>query len=455
MTDTPRLLIENPWLGIAAAFAAFLTLFASVLALGRSGAVSSEGTRKIVHAGSGLLTLAFPFLFRDVWPVVLLTASSAALLAAARFVPALRGTLGQAVSGVRRTTLGEIYFPIAVVWLFWMTRGEHALLFVIPILMLTLADATCALIGLRYGLTKYEGASKSVEGSVAFAVVAFFCVHVPLLLWSPVGRLESLLIAATLALVVMLLEGSAWRGLDNLFIPIGGYFLLRVYLTLDADQLAARLVVALALVAVIVFARRSTTLEDDSLVAGAFLCYIAWALMGRWWLVPPLVIFAGYKWLSPVTPDNSRRMHGVPAVLSVWAPAVAWLAAARAWGDATLLFPYTLVFAAHLAMFGVSRLAHQFPAHAVPGLAWRAVATSWAIVLIPYLLAAGVRASSLLALAIALPALGLGAVAFARAQPDIRDARQDARRWIVQAGCAALASVAGWAAWLGATRMFE
>jgi phytol kinase len=455
MNDAPRLLIDNPWLAIAAALAAFLMLFAIVLALGRAGGVSPEGRRKIVHLGSGLLTLAFPFLFRDVWPVALLTVSSGALLAAAKFVPALRGTVGQAVSGVRRTTLGEIYFPIAVVWLFWMTRGEHPLLFIIPILMLTLADATCALIGLRYGLTRYEGASKSVEGSVAFAVVAFFCVHVPLLLWSPVDRIESLLIAATLALVVMLLEGSAWRGLDNLFIPIGGYFLLRVYLTLDADQLAARLIVALALVAAVVVARRNTTLEDDSLVAGAFLCYIAWALMGRWWLVPPVVILAGYRWLSPVTPDNSRRMHGVPAVLSVWAPAVAWLAAARAWGDATLLFPYTLVFAAHLAMFGVSRLAHQFPAHALPGLAWRAIATSWAIVLIPYLLAAGLHLTSLLALALALPALALGAVTFARTQPDIRDARQDARRWVSQAAAAGLASVAGWAAWMGAMRMLE
>jgi phytol kinase len=455
MSDTPALLIADPWLAMGAALAAFLALFVIVQALSRFGGASPEGTRKIMHAGSGLLTLAFPFLFRDVWPVVLLTVLSATLLAAAKFIPALRRAAGHAVSGVKRTTFGEIYFPVAVAWLFWMTRGEHPLLFIIPILMLTLADATCALVGLRYGLTKYEGASKSFEGSVAFAVVAFFCVHVPLLLWSPVGRLESLLIASTLALVVMLLEGSAWRGLDNLFIPVGGYFLLRVYLTLDADQLAARLIVTLALVAVIVAARRSTTLEDDSLVAGAFLCYIAWALMGWLWLLPPVVIFVGYKWLSPVTADNSRRMHGVPAVLSVWAPAVAWLVIARARTDATLLLPFTLVFAAHLAMFGVSRLAHQFPARPLAGLTARAAATSWTIVLIPYLLALGFHRASVLAVAVALPAIAAGTVAFAGLQPDIRDARQDARRWVVQAGTAALASVAGWAAWLGAMRMLE
>jgi phytol kinase len=324
---------------------------------------------------------------------------------------------------------------------------------VIPILMLTLADATCALVGLRYGLTRYEGASKSFEGSIAFAVVAFFCVHVPLLLWSPVGRLESLLIAGTLALVVMLLEGSAWRGLDNLFIPIGGYFLLRVYLGLDADQLAARFLMTLVLVVMVVAARRSTTLEDDSLVAAAFLCYITWALMGWRWLVPPIAIFVAYRWLSPVTEDNSRRMHGVPAVLSIWAAAVAWLSLAHATGDPELLFPFTLVFAAHLAMFGVSRLAHQYPARSVTDVSVRAVFASWAVVLLPYLLTAGFHPRSGLALAVAVPALAAGAVAFVWSQPDIRDARQDARRWITQAGAAALASAVGWGLWLGAMRL--
>ena len=75
----------------------------------------------------------------------------------------------------------------------------------------------------------------------------------------------------------------------------------------------------------------------------------------------PLAIVVGYAWLSPPTPDNSRRMHGVPAVLSVWAAAIGWLALARTSGGEAMLFPYTVVFGAHLAMFGTSRLASQFP----------------------------------------------------------------------------------------------
>ena len=447
MTRILPWLLGHPWIAIAVSLAAFAVLFAAAQWLARFGIVGPEGTRKIVHAGSGVLTLAFPFIFREAWPVFLLTLSSASLLALAKFVPGLRRSMGGAVSGVARTTLGEIYFPVSVAWLFWLTHGQDPLLFVVPILMLTFADATGALVGLRYGLTKYEGANKSLEGSIAFVAVAFLCVHVPILLWEPVGRLEALLIAATLALVVMLLEGSAWRGLDNLFIPLGGYFLLRVYLTLDAAQLAARLAVTSALVVFIVAERRRTTLEDDSLVAGAFLCYLAWALMGWRWIVPPFVIFIAYRWLSPVTADNSRRMHGVPAVLSVWAPAVAWLALAHRLADRSLLFPFTLVFAVHLSMFGISRLAYQYASRPLGPLVGRAVAVSCAFVLIPYVVTAGPGAAVWMALAAAIPAVLAGTLAFVAAQPDIRHARQDARRWVGQSATAMLASVAGWAAW--------
>ena len=253
--------------------------------------------------------------------------------------------------------------------------------------MLTFADATCALVGTRYGMTRYLGASKSLEGSVAFVVVAFFCVHVPLLLWSDVGRAESLLIAATLALLVMLLEGSAWRGLDNLFIPIGGYFLLRAYLSLDAAALLPRLLVTVALVILIVLVRRRTTLEDDSLVAGAFLCYVAWAVMGWRWLSAPLAIGVGYRWLSPPTPDNSRRMHDVPGG-AFGLGGRHRLADARAherWrGDAVSVHRSCSARTSRCSACRGSPF--SFRTAPLPSLFWRAVVTSWVIVMVPYVL---------------------------------------------------------------------
>jgi phytol kinase len=441
-------LVLHPWIGCAAALGGFALLYGVLRLASRRTGIRPEVTRKLLHAGSGALTLPFPFLFHDLRPVLLLTASSAAFVFAIKSAPTLRARFGGVADRVERSTLGELYFPISVALLFALTRGRHPLLFVIPILMLTLADATSALVGGRYGLTRYIGNDKSLEGSIAFVVVAFFCVHVPLLLWSDVGRAESLLIAATLALLAMLLEGSAWRGLDNLFVPIGGYFLLRADVTLDAGSLVARFVVTVLLVVAVVATRQRTTLEDDSLVAGAFMCYVAWALMGWRWLVPPIAIFAGYAWVSPPTPENSRRIHEVPAVLSVWAAAVGWLALAHLTGRAAMLLPYTIVFATHLAMFGISRLASQFPERAIAPLFGRAVITSWIVVMMPFLATSGVTPGSVAGAAVGAGAIALGTIAFTRLQPEIRDVPLTRRRWTCQAGAAAAASLAAWTALL-------
>jgi len=199
------------------------------------------------------------------------------------------------------------------------------------------------------------------------------------------------------------------------------------------------------LVALVVLARRRTTLEDDSLLAGAFLCYVAWAVMGWPWLIGPLAIIIGYRWLSPETPDNSRRMHAVPVVLSVWAPAIGWLALARASGEASMLFPYTVVFGAHLAMFGTARLAVQFPDTPLATLFWRAVVMSWTIVIVPYLAVTGAAASNLVSAAGAIGAIAVGAAIFVRVEPAIRQAPQTARRWLYQSVAATLASAGAWA----------
>jgi phytol kinase len=445
VTGVLAALAGNTWAAIAVALIGFLVLLGSVQLFARATGARPETTRKMFHCGSGVLTLAFPFLFHEMWPVLLLTGASALLVLGIKFLPAFRSRLGHVANRVERTTLGEVYFPIAIAWLFWLTRGSDPLLFVIPVLMLTFADAASAIIGIRYGMTRYVGASKSFEGSITFLVVGFLCVHVPLLLWSSVGRTESLLIAATLALLVMLLEGSAWRGLDNLFIPIGGFFLLRAFLPLDAAALLPRLLVTVGLVVLIVSARTKTTLEDDSLVAGAFLSYLAWALMGWQWLIGPLAILAGYRWLSPPTPENSRRMHSVPVMLSIWAAAILWLTVANAIGDRAMLFPYTVVFAAHLAMFGTTRLASQFRSTSMPLLFGQAVVTAWAIVMVPYVLATGLGRANLASAGGAIGAIAIGTAIFVSTEPSIRNAAQTTRRWLYQAVAAGIASGAAWA----------
>jgi phytol kinase len=446
-------LAATPWLAIGVFLAAFLALVAGLILLHRLRSPHPEITRKLLHTGSGLLTMSFPFLFRELWPVLLLAGGSAAVVGALKLLPAARRHSGRMVDAVGRTTLGEIYFPIAVAVVFWLALGHSPLLFCVPILVLTLADATGALIGVRYGTVHYEGAAKSLEGSVAFVVVAFFCIHVPLLLWGEVGRLESLLISLTMALIVMLLEGSAWRGLDNLFIPIGGFFLLRAYLPMSGPELVPRLLVTLALLAAVALARRKTTLLDDSLLAGAFLCYVTWALAGWRWLVPPAVLFVAYAWISPRTPDNSRRVHAVGAILAVWAPAVAWLTLAHLGGRPALVYPFALVFACHLGIFGLSRLAHDYRDRPLGGLAAEAIVKSWAFVLVPYAVVEGQSARNLVLAALGIVAITGAVVVFVAGEVHMRDVPVTRIRWLRQGLSAAAGSVLGWLAMAAVDRL--
>jgi phytol kinase len=432
--------------------AAFVLLLGGLRWFQRQYSPHPELPRKILHAGSGLLTLSFPFLFDRLWPVLLLTGGSASLIAAIKFLKPLRKPLGGVVDGVSRTTLGEIYFPISVAVVFWLSLGRSPLLFCVPILVLTLADATGALVGLRYGQTRFEGASKSVEGSIAFLIVAFLCIHIPLLLWTTTGRAETLLIAFTMALLVMLLEGSAWRGLDNLFIPIGGFFLLQAYLPLELYELSRRFVVTLILVMVVLISRRSTTMLDDSLLAGAFLCYVTWALAGWRWIVPPAIGFMGFSLYSPDAPNDGRRFHTVAAMLSIWTAAIAWLVLALWLGEPALLSPFTLVFATHVAIFSLSRTAHIQPTHSLTTLAASAVLRSWLMLLLPFVATTALTArGAMLALWGGIAVIA-GVALFTQVELAIRDAPQTLARWTRQTLCAAAASIVGWLGMAGLDR---
>ena len=432
--------------------AAFVLLLGGLRWFQRQYSPHPELPRKILHAGSGLLTLSFPFLFDRLWPVLLLTSGSASLIAAIKYLKPLRKPLGGVVDGVSRTTLGEIYFPISVAVVFWLSLGRSPLLFCVPILVLTLADATGALVGLRYGQTRFEGASKSVEGSIAFLIVAFLCIHIPLLLWTTTGRAETLLIAFTMALLVMLLEGSAWRGLDNLFIPIGGFFLLQAYLPLELYELSRRFVVTLILVMVVLISRRSTTMLDDSLLAGAFLCYVTWALAGWRWIVPPAIGFMGFSLYSPDAPNDGRRFHTVAAMLSIWTAAIAWLVLALWLGEPALLYPFTLVFATHVAIFSLSRTAHIQPTHSLTTLAASAVLRSWLMLLLPFVATTAVTArGAMLALWGGIAVIA-GVALFTQVELAIRDAPQTLARWTRQTLCAAAASIVGWLGMAGLDR---
>jgi len=224
----------SPWLGIAAALAALGLWFTIGNLLAKVPAVSAELARKFVHVTMGLTCLTFPWIFSEPWPVFVVAGLALCALTLLKSSAA-----GACIHGVERKSQGEIHFTLGIAILFWRSGGDP-LLFCVPTLILTIADAAGALVGLRYGKTSITS-HKSAEGSAIFFLVAFVSAIVPLLLFSEIGRVELLVISLTLATMVMLVEAISIRGLDNLLIPLGGYYLLSEYMKMDATTMLGRL----------------------------------------------------------------------------------------------------------------------------------------------------------------------------------------------------------------------
>jgi phytol kinase len=301
-------------------------------------------------------------------------------------------------------------------------------------LTLTLADTVAALIGVAYGQNKYgtTGEMKSVEGSLAFFIVAFLSTGVPLLLFTDTGRAEAILIGMTFGALVMLLEAIAWRGLDNLFIPFGGFLLLRAYLQLDPTALLARFVATVALLGLVIGLRRRRTLDDYALVAGVLVGYVAWAAGGWRWLVPPVVLFAAYPVLWPRRAQLRERPHDITAVFSVTATGMLWLLLTVVLKRTDLYYPYTLGYAANLCFIGITwyRNVRRTASSAEAVMASAAVA--WIAFFTPYVAIVGLTQSTLISAGLALAPLVLAGFALTLAVPDDRRRPSAEYPWTTQ-----------------------
>ena len=405
------------WLFAGAIAGSLLLVLVALRALGKWKSIDSEVLRKGMHVALGASALAYPWLFRSILPPLVIAGLTLTVLLLLRYAPSARRELGGVVHGVHRSSEGDLWFPVSVALVFWLARG-NPVLYVVPVLTLTIADAFAALVGSRYGRMRYdtmEGDRKSAEGSIAFFLIAFFATHVPLLMFTTVGRTESLLIGLTFGFLVMLLEAVSWRGLDNLFIPVGGFFLLQSYMPMPARALSVVLVMTVAIFVVVIALRRRRTLSDGAALAAVLIGYLTWTIGGWRWIVPPLVFFLSYTALWPRVELVRSRPHRLSAVLAVPGSALIWMALANRLGETTAYYAYTLTLAANLGFVGVTwfrvvrphtRARVAVPASAIVG---------WAALLLPYLVVGGSAAFA--RTLIALPVLLAGATAYVVAVP--------------------------------------
>jgi phytol kinase len=323
-------LSAGEWLAVAAVLAGLFLGLPLIRGFVRRSGASAEVARKMIHVAMGLSCAAFPWVFERALPVWVLAGIATIPLALIRMFPTMRNGLGSALHGIERPSYGEVLFAPAVAAVFALADGDPYL-YLIPILILTIADAAGALVGTRWGRRRYGSGEgfKTVEGSVIFWFTAFLCGFLPLAVGGRVDVTHALWIGVILGILAMMAEGISDRGFDNLVIPLGCFFMLQKLLSLEMPGLVGRFVVLALLLALVLVGSRWSTLSGGALLGGVLLGY-GCAVMADWRFALPLVaVFVCHVVTTRKHGLTGKFDHRLDAVLSHTIASLPWVIAAE------------------------------------------------------------------------------------------------------------------------------
>lgn len=195
--------------------AAFLALFGIAELLYHFAKIQAEYTRKLVHIGTGILTMLFPIYLGNHWQVAILCGSFLILLVSSQKFNFLKS-----INAINRVSHGSVSYPIIVYacFLIWSIYGKTSgySMFYLPILTMAICDPMAALFGKKLNFIPYKLGleSKSIGGNIAF-LVASFPLGWLLLPESP----HKILLVICAGFAGMITEAVSRKGLDNLLIP--------------------------------------------------------------------------------------------------------------------------------------------------------------------------------------------------------------------------------------------
>ena len=214
--------MNNPWIILLQLSACFIGLFVFAELLYHFAKIKAEHTRKIVHIGSGVLTMLFPIYLDSALYVLIICTAFLVLLLISKvyeFLPS--------INKINRTSVGSYLYPVVVVITFVYYDAQPSvgadfgrlLYFYLPILIMSISDPVAALAGQRFGKVKDK---KTFAGSLGFF---FSSVIISLLLFSYFNKYDGSLAyialnALGISLFTVIAERYSKYGMDNLTIPL-------------------------------------------------------------------------------------------------------------------------------------------------------------------------------------------------------------------------------------------
>lgn len=205
--------------------AAFTLLFGLAELLWRKAGWKAEQTRKLVHAGTGILTILFPIMLSSHWWVLVLCSGFFIILVGSIYWGWL-----PSIHAIERKSLGSLLFPVSVYicFLFYEMNGALLALFYMPILVLAICDPIAAMVGTRFPIGKMQvlGGRKTLAGTSAFFIAALAVIYFCCMVWPVAFTTPKALTIIAIALAATLAELISKNGSDNLSIPLIMIFIL-------------------------------------------------------------------------------------------------------------------------------------------------------------------------------------------------------------------------------------
>ena len=189
--------------------------------------IGQELKRKSFHVAVGLASLSFPLVLNEPWKAMTGMALAIAWMSAVRVLPCLQRRFGSVLQDCDRKSLGEVYFALSIGALILLTP-DSPLLYIIPVLILTLADAAAAIFGRLIPSKPLTGflRGKSVGGCTAFFIVAASICFAMLAVYTTLPAWQVTTAALVVATATCLAEAVSRRGLDNIIVPLVAWAVL-------------------------------------------------------------------------------------------------------------------------------------------------------------------------------------------------------------------------------------
>jgi len=195
-----------------------LVLFGVGECLHHFAKLKAEYTRKLIHIGTGFITLLCPLLIDNHWYVLLLCASFAVLLSLSIQMGFLKS-----INNIGRKSFGSISYAVSVYGCFLVFVWQKSnIFFYMPMLILAIADPLAALIGKRweYGKFKIRKEVKTISGAAMFFITACIVSVACIYFHGGYSLVTIIWVPLVISAVSTMAEALTEKGLDNITIPL-------------------------------------------------------------------------------------------------------------------------------------------------------------------------------------------------------------------------------------------